>query len=39
MRKSIYTPEANRKNDIKPMNQQIQKLQEMKHFWKNKMPN
>lgn len=32
MRISIYTPEANRKNDIKPMNQQIQKLKEMKHF-------
>ena len=41
MRISVYTPEAKKKkkNDIKLMNQQIQKLKEMKHFWKYKMPN
>lgn len=35
MRISVYTPEAKKKkkkNDIKLMNQQIQKLKEMKHF-------
>lgn len=32
MRISVYTPEAKRKNDIKLMNQQIQKLKDMKHF-------